>query len=248
VTLQSSPIVPAAMLAGGVGAANFASSLATNTSYNPATPVQDAWADNRQGMMAQDMAQRLDAAQARDLPNTAAPQPTVPAVEPSATPTRQGMSQVDPIEAYLDRKAIVESSGRADARAKTSSATGLYQYTVARWLEIAPKALGERARGLSKRELLMKRLDPVASRIVADYDTRNELAPSLERAGVPITKETLYLAHFLGPTGARRLLTAKVGTPVNQVIDAKSIKANPFLKGKKAEEVLKWAQKKMRDA
>jgi hypothetical protein len=222
VSLNARPettIAALGLTSGAVGLGNFASSLAV--------PNQGPAQENTSGFVADKLAQ--------------VQKPTTP--KPAAS-----IQGPDPIETYLDRKMMVESSGKANAKAKTSSATGLFQYTTARWLEIAPKALGERANSLSKRDLLMLRNDPKASRQVADYDTRQELAPSLERAGVPVTSTTLYLAHFLGSTGARKLLTAKIGTPVHQVIGAKEIKANPFLKGKKAEDVLRWAQKKMRDA
>lgn len=239
VTLQSNPIVPAAMLAGGLGAANFASGLAVPNQG----PAQDQWVTNRDSLQTQRMAQGMD--ESADLPRSRSPRMESEQMNaPAAGPT----SAVDPIEQYLDRKMMVESGGRADAKAKTSSATGLFQYTTARWLEIAPKALGERVKGLSKRDLLLLREDAEASRIVARYDTLNELAPSLERIGVPITSTTLYLAHFLGETGAKRLLTAKVGTPVEKILDKDQIDANQsVLKGKKAEDVLRWAQDKMAD-
>jgi hypothetical protein len=243
VTLQSNPIVPAAILAGGLGAANFASGLAVPNQG----PAQDQWVTNRDSLTTQRQAQGMD--ESADLPRAnksapSAPQQDMPAIEPAMGPT----SAVDPIEQYLDRKMMVESGGRADAKASTSSATGTFQYTTARWLEMAPKAIPELMIGKSKKEILDLRLDPQVSRAVAKYDTLNELAPSLERIGVPITSTTLYLAHFLGETGAKRLLTAKVGTPVEQILDRGQINANQsVLKGKKAEEVLRWAQDKMAD-
>ncbi len=244
--------IAAVTLAGGLGAANFASSLATNTQYNPAIPAlsdtRNFVPDNKP-IPTEEEKQAYRAARLQREAQAAASQPA-PQAEPQAAPQPEPQQMpanaVDPIEQYLDRKMQVESGGKADAKARTSSATGAFQYTVGRWLEMLPKAAPELVVGKNEKEILALRYDPEVSRRVARYDTENELAPALQRAGIPITSTTLYLAHFLGPTGARRLLTAKVGTPITQVIDAKSIKANPFLRQfKRAEDVLRWAQKKM---
>lgn len=71
-------------------------------------------------------------------------------------------------------------------------------------------------------------------------------ANTLSKAGLPVNDASLYLAHFLGPSGATNLLKASASTPVDKVLDAKQITANPeALKGKTVGDVVQWATKKM---
>lgn len=246
--------VPLMVGSGGLAAANFASSLAVpNTG-----PAQDAWANQLKDVqMANEMAKRMDEVEQYELRKAQEQmdKPSAPVQEPAKVVPMEPQAGPDPIEAYLDRKMMVESSGKADARPidpKTgkllSSALGTFQYTEGRWLEVARQALKGQLKGLSKDQILALRTNPTASRTVARYDTKNKLVPALERAGVPVTSTTLYLAHFLGETGAKNLLTARIGTPVEQILGAEQINANKrVLQGKKAEDVLRWAQEIMQD-
>ena len=59
---SNSLVLPLGVAAGGLAAADFASSLATNTSYNPKEPIRDRNAERAMGM-----AQNMDAAESLDL-------------------------------------------------------------------------------------------------------------------------------------------------------------------------------------
>ena len=128
---------------------------------------------------------------------------------------------------YLLAQAQVESSLNPRAKARTSSATGLYQFIESTWLSTVKKH-GPRfgLEGVSaqistarsgkayvadpaqRSAILALRNDPqIASFMAAGLaeDNRERLLPVLGRE--PDHSE-LYLAHFLGAGGASRFLTA----------------------------------------
>ena len=122
---------------------------------------------------------------------------------------------------YLMAQAAVESGFRADAKAPTSSATGLYQFIERTWLDMVREygdkfGLGHYADALEsgrvdrdlRREILDLRKDPkTAAQMAAQYACENQ--DRLERTvGGRIGDTELYLAHFLGPAGAARFLKA----------------------------------------
>lgn len=201
-------------LAGGLGAANFASSLETNTQNDPATPTP--------------------------IPNGDMPlkgQKEVSVNQPEASNVSN---------TFVDKLVNAESSGRNNARNTNSSAFGPTQYVKSSWLQDIQKYAPEYTVGKNQRDILNLRSNPeVARQVTAGRAEDN--AKSLTSDGIPVNDTTLYLAHFLGTAGAKALLTAKIGTPVQAIpMLRKAIKANPsVLKGKRAEQVLQWAKEKM---
>ncbi|MBI1402527.1 MAG: transglycosylase SLT domain-containing protein [Porphyrobacter sp.] len=133
---------------------------------------------------------------------------------------------------YLLAQAEVESAMNPEARAGTSSATGLYQFIDSTWLDTMKKhgprfglghiadRIGMTASGgayvadPSEREaILALRADPQVAALMAAglaEDNRAHLAPILGRE--PAHAE-LYLAHFLGAGGAGRFLSALQADP-----------------------------------
>jgi len=122
---------------------------------------------------------------------------------------------------YLLAQARLESGLDPSARATTSSAAGLYQFTGSTWLAMLDKhgaaygvpgtdALGGQA---SRTQLLALRSDPELSAMMAGEmagDNRNYLTGLLGRE--PDGSE-LYLAHFLGQDGAGKFLGALAANP-----------------------------------
>jgi hypothetical protein len=123
---------------------------------------------------------------------------------------------------YLLAQAKLESSLDPSARASTSSAAGLYQFTRGTWLETLDKhgashgldwagAAIDGGRvtdpGLHT-QIMALRMDPNASALMAAElasDNRAELTGVLGREPDPAE---LYLAHFLGSAGAAQFLGA----------------------------------------
>lgn len=133
---------------------------------------------------------------------------------------------------YLLGQAKLESGFRADARAATSSATGLYQFIDHSWLAVIKKhgaehglswaadAIQPGANGrltvsdpATRQAILNLRNDPqTAALMAAEHAADNKTA--IEGAlGRPATGTDLYMAHFLGLGGARHFLTTMENNP-----------------------------------
>lgn len=128
---------------------------------------------------------------------------------------------------YLFAQARLESSLDPTARARTSSATGLYQFTGDTWLRTLDRHGADHGLGWAsdaiqggavrdpamRAQLLALRNDPQLSALMAGElanDNAAALSATLGRA--PDSSE-LYLAHFLGAEGAGRFLGALSADP-----------------------------------
>jgi hypothetical protein len=135
----------------------------------------------------------------------------------SAIARASGATGVD--FSYLVAQARIESGMNPNARAATSSASGLYQFTNATWLQTLQKhgdKLGAGAMAsdpAARQQMLALRSDPEASALMAASlasDNAQALTGVLGRQ--PDSSE-LYLAHFLGPDGAGKFLAALSTNP-----------------------------------
>ena len=132
---------------------------------------------------------------------------------------------------YLLGQAQVESSLRPDAKAATSSASGLYQFIDQSWLSTVKKHGAEHglgwaadaisqsggrysvSDGATRSAILKLRENPdVASMMAAEYasDNKDALQSTLGRE---VGGADLYMAHFLGVGGAKKFLTALENNP-----------------------------------
>jgi hypothetical protein len=140
-----------------------------------------------------------------------------------------------------------ESSGNSTKPNPHSSALGIGQFVNRTWLDMIKRYRPELAQGKSDAEILELRKNPIHSREMTQrYAEENEA--KLRQAGLPVTPGSTYLMHFAGPTGAVKLMQADPDTPVESILSADAIKANPHLQGKTAGWVIEWANKKMEDA
>lgn len=145
---------------------------------------------------------------------------------------------------YLYRVAMRESAMDPAAKAKTSSAAGLFQFIEETWLTSMKKygaahGLAHVAADIStgadgrprvadaarRKEILDMRFDPeIAAALAGELarENRKALEASLGRA---VDGAELYAAHFLGATGATKLLTAKAEESAARLLPA-AAKAN----------------------
>lgn len=126
---------------------------------------------------------------------------------------------------YLLATAQVESNFNADAQARTSSAKGLFQFIEQTWLGTLKEtggALGYApyANAISRQpsgqytvgdprmydRIMELRSDPNANALMAGAYTRANAGKLAERLGRAPTEGELYIAHFMGPQGAARLI------------------------------------------
>ena len=133
---------------------------------------------------------------------------------------------------YLLNQARLESGLNPNARARTSSATGLFQFIDQTWLGMVRQHGAEHGLGWAagqirqgpngrfyvadpemRRQILDLRRQPeAASAMAAEYaaDNGRYLESRLGRRMEPVD---LYLAHFLGAGGAARFLRAHESSP-----------------------------------
>jgi len=120
--------------------------------------------------------------------------------------------------AYMVQQAAAESNFKPEAKAKTSSATGLYQFINSTWLEMVEKH-GDKYgidQNQSRSDLLDLRKDPeAASYMAAEFAAGNQ--EFLERHwGGEVGSTELYFAHFMGAGGASGFLKAHDANPNQQ--------------------------------
>ena len=140
--------------------------------------------------------------------------------------------------AYLMEKAAVESSFQPDLKASTSSATGLYQFIDSTWLSAvkahgADHGLGQYADAIQRRadggltvpdptvrkQILDMRKDPKISAVLAAELTKDNKTALESRLGGTVGATELYLAHFLGASGAGKFLEAMRANPLKAARD-----------------------------
>jgi hypothetical protein len=133
---------------------------------------------------------------------------------------------------YLVAKAAQESSLQSDAQADTSSATGLFQFTRGTWLDMMKKygalyGYGDLTQKISatsdgkpavkdhvaEQRILALRNNPEAAALMAAEYARDNAMSLHDALGRGVDASDLYLAHFLGPSGARQLLSTASTTP-----------------------------------
>jgi hypothetical protein len=133
---------------------------------------------------------------------------------------------------YLLTTAQIESNLNPMAQASTSSAKGLYQFIDQTWLATmkstgASLGFGRYADAIvqngsgqydvpdpAARSAIMKlRSDPAASALMAGAFTRSNAAQLASALGRAPSHGELYIAHFLGPDGAGKLIGAAMSEP-----------------------------------
>jgi hypothetical protein len=133
---------------------------------------------------------------------------------------------------YLLAKAAQESGFKSDAEASTSSATGLFQFTRGTWLDVFKRhgaelgygdladRIGTSANGkltvsdkATEQKILELRENPEASAKFAAAYAQDNAASLTQTLGRDLDATDLYLAHFLGPTGAGQMLSAEQNAP-----------------------------------
>lgn len=150
----------------------------------------------------------------------------------------------DAVEALVNRIVQVESGGVATAKNTRSTATGLGQFIESTWLRMMRDYRPDFVATMSRDQLLALRTDPTLSReMVKRLAQENEAY--LRGRGHGITSGWLYLAHFLGPEGANRVLSAQDGQTILAVMGAGVVSANPFLKDYTVADLKAWATRKM---
>ena len=121
---------------------------------------------------------------------------------------------------YMAATAMIESGGNANARAKTSSAGGMFQFLDSTWKELV--------REMGKNYSVQDKFDPKKAAEVMAYFTQKQKKQLERGTGRRATNTDLYMAHFLGSGGAIKFLNAMQQNPnaIAAELDPRAAKAN----------------------
>jgi hypothetical protein len=123
---------------------------------------------------------------------------------------------------YLLAQAKLESGLNPEARAKGSSASGLYQFLGSTWLDTLKKHGAEHGLGWAgdaasdpalRGQVMALRQDPQASALMAAELAGDNKAALTGTLGREPDAAELYMAHFLGLQGAQQFLSALSADP-----------------------------------
>lgn len=139
---------------------------------------------------------------------------------------------------YLVDTAARESGFRPSVKAKTSSATGLFQFIDSTWLQMVKDkgpelGLGEAASHITKtqsgrykvsdparlQEILNLRKNPEVAAVMAGAFTQFNAETLEARIGREPTSGELYIAHFLGAGNGSKLIRASQVSPEMKAAD-----------------------------
>lgn len=147
----------------------------------------------------------------------------------------------------LNRIITIESAGKPTAKAKTSSAYGLGQFLDGTWLEELKQHRPDLFNGPPYDDELAYRKDPsMQIELLARFTEDNA-----RDLGGGYTDGDLYLAHFLGIGGARKMFRAAPGASAASIAGEKAAKANRSIfydkrgRAKTAKQVRDWAAARM---
>lgn len=119
---------------------------------------------------------------------------------------------------------VVAAEG-GSAKNPFSSAQGNGQFINSTWIDQFRKVYADQASKLTEEQILaLRQNETIAKGIIDNYAREN--AKFLEGFGARVTAGNLYLAHFLGPAGAKKILTANPNTPVDQLLGADVMNGN----------------------
>ena len=178
-----------------------------------------------------------------------------PVTGPSPSPAvsgaiKQAARQTGANFQYLLATAQVESNYNPNAQGATSSAKGLFQFIEQTWLATLKEAgpshgYGKYADAIGRTDsgqyvvtdpkqatkIMNLRTDPTANSVMAGAFTKNNSTKLGERLGRTPTEGELYIAHFLGPAGASRMIGMAESRPNTRAADVfpGAAQANPTI-------------------
>jgi hypothetical protein len=122
---------------------------------------------------------------------------------------------------YLMEKAAAESNFNPTIKARTSSATGLFQFIESTWMDMVDKHGAKYGidKNASKNELLNLRKDPALASFMAAEFAQGNKEYLQQTVGGKIGNTELYFAHFMGAAGASAFLSQLKKNPLNIAAD-----------------------------
>jgi hypothetical protein len=140
----------------------------------------------------------------------------------------------------------IESAGKPDARASTSSAAGLGQFIKDTWIDTVKKHRPDLYEKYSRDQLLAMRVGTATASLQVEMLARFT-EDNAKILGPSCTPGDLYLAHFLGVGAAKKFLNANPNTSSRALAGDKAADANAsiFAKNPTAGALRAWADTSM---
>jgi len=136
-------------------------------------------------------------------------------------------------DAYIHKLGVIESNNNPKAKAKTSTASGRFQFIKGTW-----EGLGYKWADVFNDRLQFEAIERFT----------NDNAQGLLKAGCAINFATLYAAHFLGLAGALKVFRGQPSASINTVTTEGQRKANPSILGKgTVADFCDWLERKTGD-
>lgn len=144
---------------------------------------------------------------------------------------------------YMSKMIQAESGGRNIRNLEGSNAFGVAQIMPATFEGLVRKAGKENP-------LYGKTFEDMKADVNLQMEAARQLTDEnrsyLQRMGVSTSDAALYLAHFLGPNGAVRALTASDSSPIRSVVSPDQLEKNSNLRQMTTvAELKRWADQKM---
>ena len=138
---------------------------------------------------------------------------------------------VGPLPTGIMQIARLIHAGEGTGKNPRSSALGPYQFVDSTFAGEFRKNYPERARGMSDREIIALKRSPEGAAISEAMGPKfiANSAKIVERAGFVPDAGNVYLAHFLGPDTAVKVLRANPNAPISRYVSQEAIDANPPL-------------------
>ncbi len=130
-----------------------------------------------------------------------------------------------------------ESGGRSHAKNPRSTALGPFQFINSTFLGIARRHFPGEIAGLNDAQILALRTDREFSRRAAAAFSKDNIE-FLKARGLDPTFAQLRLAYLLGAADAAQIMLAQQDTRVADVLSSAVVKANPFMRGMSAADLL----------
>jgi hypothetical protein len=140
-------------------------------------------------------------------------------------------------EVFLDRLMMAESGGQDLAANPRSTALGSFQFIKATFLDLVRRHFTEETETLDEDQVLDLRVNRAFARRAAVLYCKENLA-FMSGEGLSPTFGHLRLSFLVGPAAAVRLIQALPDTPASDLLGAAVIKANPFMRGMSAADLI----------
>ncbi len=125
----------------------------------------------------------------------------------------------------LRRRESGRAEGNYTIKARTSTASGAYQFVKKTWIGLGGAWGGDDSKAFGGLNPSRETQDAMFKKFTAQN------ASVLAGANIPLTSQNLYAAHFLGAGTARKILRMPDSARADIAAGSSATNANPFLRG-----------------